>query len=486
MSRPQRLTLIATILGSTVVFLDATVVNVALPAISDDLDAGLAGQQWVVEAYLLALVALILVGGSLGDQFGRRRIFVDRPGRLRGHLGALRDRADRRVPDRRPRAAGDRRGAAGAGLAGDRRRHLRGRGARQGGRHLDRLDRDRDRVRPGRRRRPDRRLSWRAIFWVNLPLIAVTVCLTLRAVEETRDPDAYRGIDWLGIVLSAVGLGGPVFALIEQPTHGWGDPLVWVPLIAGVLCFAAFLLYEARARHPMLDLGLFRIRNFAVANVTTLAVYAGLMRRPPLRHPLPAAGRRLLGARGGAGDDPDLDPALRPLAALRPARLGHRAAAADDGRAADRRRLGLLLLLRVGSDASYLADVLPAVIVFGLGLSATVAPLTATVLDSVAERRVGIASGINNGVSRVAGLLAIAVLGAVISAQFGSVLDSKLGDSAPLSPATEKTIAEAKEQPLAVPDTDDLAAGGGAAGPRRGDRRRRPRPSTSASCSRRC
>ena len=120
-------------------------------------------------------------------------------------------------------------------------------------------------------------LSWRAIFWVNLPLIAATVALTLHAVEESSDPDAFRGIDWPGIALSAVGLGGPVFALIEQPTHGWGDPLVWVPLIVGVACFALFLLYEARARHPMLDLGLFRIRNFAVANLTTLAAYAGLI-----------------------------------------------------------------------------------------------------------------------------------------------------------------------------------------------------------------
>ena len=120
-------------------------------------------------------------------------------------------------------------------------------------------------------------LSWRAIFWVNLPLIAATVVLTLHAVEESSDPDAFRGIDWAGIALSAAGLGGPVFALIEQPTHGWGDPLVWVPLIGGIACFALFLLYEARARHPMLDLGLFRIRNFAVANLTTLAAYAGLI-----------------------------------------------------------------------------------------------------------------------------------------------------------------------------------------------------------------
>ncbi len=198
-ARQQRLTLIATILGSTVVFLDATVVNVALPAISDDLDAGLAGQQWVVEAYMLALVSLLLVGGSLGDQFGRRRIFVI------GLIGfgvtsvALRDRPDRRVPDRRPRPAGDRRGAAGPRLAGDRRRDLRGRGARQGGRHLDRLDRDRDRARPGRRRGADRG-ALLAGDLLGQPAAdrghrRRSPCTRS---QESRDPDAFRGIDWLG------------------------------------------------------------------------------------------------------------------------------------------------------------------------------------------------------------------------------------------------------------------------------------------------
>src|SRR6201999_677179 len=119
-------------------------------------------------------------------------------------------------------------------------------------------------------------ISWRAIFWVNIPLIAATVMLTLRSVEESSDPDAFRGVDVPGVLLSAAGLAGPVFALIEQPTHGWGSPLVWVPLVAGVSCFVAFVVWEAHARRPMLDLSLFRIRNFAVANVTTLTVYAGL------------------------------------------------------------------------------------------------------------------------------------------------------------------------------------------------------------------
>ena len=454
MSRQQRLTLVATILGSTVVFLDATVVNVALPAIGGNLGAGLAGQQWVLEAYMLTMVSLLLVGGSLGDQFGRRRMFVTglvafgvtsalcaiAPSEeflvgaraLQGLAGAL------LVPGSLAIVAatfeGAERGkAVGTWTAWTGIATVFG---PAGGGALVGL------------------VSWRAIFWVNIPLIAGTVMLTLRAVEESSNPDAFRGIDWAGIVLSAAGLAGPVFALIEQPTHGWGDPLVWVPLIGGVLCFVAFLVWEGRARHPMLDLALFRIRNFAVANATTLTVYAGLsggllivglFLQQVVGYTAFEAGLAttpislllfFLSPRWGrvaSGTGPRLPMTLGPLVA----------------------GAGMLLYLRVGADADYVTEVLPAVLVFGLGLSATVAPLTATVLDSVSERRVGIASGINNGVSRVAGLLAIAVLGAVISAHFGAALDSDLG-SRPLSAAAAKTVREAKEQPLAVPETGGL------------------------------
>ncbi len=454
MTARQRLTLIATILGSTVVFLDGTVVNVALPAIGDGLDAGLAGQQWVVEAYLLTMVSLLLVGGSLGDQFGRRRMFV--AGLIAfgvtSALCAISPSVEFLV------AARALQGVAGALLvpgslaivAATFEGPARGRAVGTwtawtgiatvfgpaGGGALIGL------------------FSWRAIFWVNLPLIAATVLLTLRAVRESRDPDAFRGIDGLGIALSAVGLGGPVFALIEQPTHGWGDPVVWAPLVAGVACFALFLAHEARARHPMLDLGLFRIRNFAVANATTLAAYAGLI-----------GGLFFVGLflqqvvgytalQAGLATTPIsillfvLSPRFGRLASGTGPRLPMSAGPIVGG-------VGLILMLRVDSDAAYLADVLPAILVFGLGLAATVAPLTATVLDSVREGRVGIASGVNNGVSRVAGLLAIAVLGAVISAHFGAVLDANLG-SAPLGPAASRAVSEAKARPLAVPGTARL------------------------------
>jgi EmrB/QacA subfamily drug resistance transporter len=455
-TRQQRLTLIATILGSTVVFLDSTIVNVALPSIGHELDAGLAGQQWVLEAYMLTMVSLLLVGGSLGDQFGRRRLFVIGliafggtsilcalapteefligARALQGIAGAL------LVPGSLAIVAatfsGEERGkAVGTWTAWTGIATVFG---PAGGGALVGL------------------ISWRAIFWVNIPLIAATVMLTLRAVEESSDPDAFRGVDVPGVLLSAAGLAGPVFALIEQPTRGWGDPLVWLPLIAGVACFVAFVFWEAVASRPMLDLSLFRIRNFAVANVTTLTVYAGL-----------AAGLLFVGLylqqvvgytafEAGLATMPIslclffLSPRFGRIASGTGPRLPMTFGPIVAG-------IGTLLFMRVGTDASYPADVLPAILVFGLGLSATVAPLTATVLDSVAPNRVGIASGVNNGVSRVAGLLAIAVLGAVISAHFGGQLDSALG-SRPLGPAATSAVAEAKEQPLGVPDGDEVDA----------------------------
>jgi hypothetical protein len=256
--------------------------------------------------------------------------------------------------------------------------------------------------------------------------------------------------------------------------------MVWLPLVGGVACFVAFVVWEARAARPMLDLSLFRIRNFAVANLTTLTVYAGLgagflfvglyLQQVVGYTPFEAGLATLpislclflLSPRWGklaSGTGPRLPMTIGPIVA----------------------GAGMLLFIRLTSTASYVTDVLPAVLLFGLGLSATVAPLTATVLDSVSERRVGIASGVNNGVSRVASLLAIAVLGAVISAQFGARLDSGLAaqpsaggaatrtdgaastgapastEGRPRAAAAEAAIAEAKEQPLGVPDVSKVA-----------------------------
>ena len=452
--RRKRYTMIATILGSTIVFLDATVVNVALPAISDDLNAGLADQQWVVEAYSLATVALLLVGGALGDQFGRRRIFtigligfgitsilcalapsstmlIAARG-LQGLTGAL------LVPGSLAIIAATFEGAergkavgtwtAWTGIATVI-------GPAGGGALVEAI-------------------SWRAIFWVNVPLVIFTVLLTRSQVQESLDPEADRAIDWLGILLSAAGLGGVVFGFIEQPTEGWSDPIVSIPLFGGALLFALFLLWESRYRHSMLDLGLFRVRNFAVTNLETLIVYSGLigafffvtlfLQQTVGYSPLAA----------GFATTPislilfALSPVFGRIATSTGPRVPMCVGPIVGG-------IGLLLITRIDANASYLTDVLPGVIVFGLGLSATVAPLTATALNSVAENRVGVASGINNAVSRVAGVLAIAIFGALIAGKFGSTVDSNVAGSN-LSPQADREISKAKDNPLQRPDTDRL------------------------------
>ena len=453
--RRLRFTVIATILGSTVVFLDATVVNVALPAISEDLGTGLADQQWVVESYLLAMVALMLVGGSLGDQFGRRRIFLVGLGlfgatsilcgiaptsgiliaarALQGLAGAL------LVPGSLAIIAAAFEGAergkavgtwtAWTGIATVI-------GPVGGGVLIDVF-------------------SWRAIFLVNVPLILATMWIAQRYVRETVDPDADRHIDWVGIATSAVGLGLPVMALIQQPTHGWGDPMVYGSLIAGIVIFAGFLLWESRYRHAMLDLSLFKVRNFAITNIETLVVYAGLYGafffitlylQETVGYSAIAAGLAttpvsvilfVLSPRFGkiaTGIGPRVPMSVGPIVG----------------------GIGLLLLTRVSADPNYVTDVLPGILVFGLGLSATVAPLTATALNSVDERHVGIASGINNGVARVAGLLAIAILGALIAGKFTSTIDSNLAGKQ-LSPQAERSVSDAEDKPLGSADTADLA-----------------------------
>jgi EmrB/QacA subfamily drug resistance transporter len=453
----NRWTVIATILGSTVVFLDATVVNVALPALSDDLGVGLADQQWVVEAYLLALVSLLLVGGSLGDQFGRRRIFILGLGlfgatsilcaiapssafligarALQGFAGAL------LVPGSLAILA--------ATFEGEERGRMVGMwtawtgiatviGPAGGGALVEGI-------------------SWRAIFWVNVPLIIVTMWLAHRSVRESVNPDADRHIDWVGILLSAIGLGAPVFALIQQPMHGWGAPMVYGGLIGGVAVFAVFLIWESRYRHAMLDLSLFKNRNFSITNIETLVVYAGLIGAfffitLFLQQ---TAGYSPIGA--GLATTPVsvilfvLSPRFGRIATGIGPRVPMSVGPIVGG-------IGLLLMMRVGSDPDYLTEVLPAIIVFGLGLSATVAPLTATALNSVPEHQVGIASGINNGVSRVAGLLAIAVLGALIAGSFSSTIDDKLS-GAPLSPKAQDAVDGAKDKALGTPDTSGLPAG---------------------------
>jgi EmrB/QacA subfamily drug resistance transporter len=275
-ARTKRLTLIACILGSMVVFVDGTVINVALPSIRDDLDTGLAAQQWIVEAYLLTLSALLLVGGSLGDLLGRRRIFTAglvgfgatsvlcalaptaellvAARALQGVAGALLVPSSLSVitstfpADERGAAIGT--WTAWAGIAAVI-------GPFGGGLLVDTA-------------------SWRWIFAINVPLVLATLVLVRTAVRESVDTESSHRIDVLGALLAGLGLAGPVFALIEQPTHGFTDPIVYLPALIGAALLVAFVLHERRSSYPMLPLGLFRSRNFAVGNAATLLVYAGL------------------------------------------------------------------------------------------------------------------------------------------------------------------------------------------------------------------
>ena len=453
MTRKQLLTLIATILGSTIVFLDSTVVSVALPAIQQDLDTGLAGQQWVVEAYMLALVALLLVGGSLGDLYGRRRMFVF------GLVGFAVTSVLCALAPSEEALIGARalQGVAGALLvpgslailAATFEGEARGRavglwtawagistliGPAGGGLLVE--------------------IDWRWIFWVNIPLIAATIWLTLDAVEESRDPEACPGIDGVGILLSGFGIAGPVFALIEQPTYGFSDPLVWGPLAGGVVSFAAFIWWERRARAPMLPLELFRSHNFSAVNLATLCVYAGLiggsffitlfLQQVAGYSPFEAGAATtpttimmfLLSGRFGALASrigPRLPMGIGPIIGA----------------------VGLAWLLTVDADPNYLSEILPSTVLFGLGLAMTVAPLTTTVLDSVEERHMGIGSGVNNAVARVAGVLAIAALGAIVSAQFSSSIDERVGGQA-LSARAQTAVDNAKAQPLTGGDVNGL------------------------------
>src|SRR5919107_3081777 len=426
-ARRKRLILVACILGSGIAFLDGTVVNVALPAMQDDLGADLAAQQWIVEGYMLSLSSLLLVGGSLDDLFERRTVFAAgvvgfgvmslacalapsvpvlvAARILQGVAGAL------LVPStlaiivatfpKAERSAAIGTWTAWAGISTVV-------GPLAGGALIDAA-------------------SWRWIFLLNVPFVAITLVLTAKAIPRTESAQPGARVDFLGAALCAVGLGGVVFALIEEPRRGWDDPAVALTLVGGVAALVAFLVHERRTPSPMMPLSLFRSRNFAIGNLATLTMYAGLggvlffvalYLQQVAGYSALAAGAAflpltammfVLSRRWGALADrlgPRLFMGVGPLIA----------------------GVGLALMVRLDSDADYASQLLPALLVFGLGLSMTVAPLTATVLAAVEERHSGVASGVNNAIARVAGLLAIAVLGAVVSGRFGSVVDSNLAD----------------------------------------------------------
>jgi EmrB/QacA subfamily drug resistance transporter len=454
-ARTKRLTLIACILGSGIVLLDGSVVNVALPTIQRALGGGLAAQQWIVNGYLLTLGSLILIGGSLGDLYGERRVFalgasgfglaslacalsptigvLVAARAVQGVAGALLVPSSLAVivntfdETERGKAIGT--WTAGGAIAGVL-------GPLTGGELLALA-------------------SWRWIFLINLPLVIACVALILTAIPR-RAPRAARGrrVDYLGAVLCAAGLGGPVFALIEQPRLGWSSPAVLAPLLVGLGLLALFTLFESRTRDPMLPLGLFRRRNFAAGNVETFAMYAGLS---ILFFFL------LLFLQQIAGYSP-----LQSGLATLPATIVMFASSRRFGALADRygprlfmaagplvAAAGLLLFQLTGVRAAYASEVLPALLVFALGLSMTVAPLTAAVLAG-AEREAGIASGVNNAVARVAGLIGTAAVGAAISAAFSSSLESHLAGATLGAPA-RALVRAAERLPLGRPDVSTLA-----------------------------
>lgn len=292
--------------------------------------------------------------------------------------------------------------------------------------------------------------SWRWIFAVNVPIVLITLLLVRRvmATEHVRAPGAR--VDVVGATLCALGLGGFTFGLIEQPRNGWGDPVVWLPLVGGVVLFAAFLVWEARSRHPMLPLSLFRRRNFACGNIETFSMYAGLgllffflvlyLQQVAGYSALEAGSTTipvtivmfLLSMRFGALADrhgPRLFMGLGPLLAA----------------------AGLALFLRLDADVDYVTDLLPGLLVFAVGLSITVAPLTATVLADADEHNAGVASGVNNAIARAASLIAIAAVGALVASSFGASLRDDLGAAAN-RPAVSRAIEEAERQPLAKVD----------------------------------
>ena len=408
---PQgRLILLATILGSGVAQLDATVVNVALPRIGTDLHAGLASLQWVVNAYALTLAALILVGGSLGDRLGRRRIYLlgviwfaaasaicavapdanvlIAARALQGIGGALLTPGSLAIIEA-SFVKSDRSAAVGAwsGLGGV----ATAAGPVIGGLLVA--------AEPW---------GWRLIFLLNLPLSLTVVLVGSRHIPESRDDAPPGRLDYVGAALAAIGLAGLVAGLTEGPSKHW-PPLVIAALIGGLVLLAAFVVVERGKEHPMLPLDLFAIRDFSVTNGLTFVVYAALGGALFL---LPLQLQR------GSGYSPAAAGAsLLPITAVMlvlSARMGRLAQ-----RIGPRPQLaigpvvvaaGFVLMTRIGSSAPYVTTVLPAALVLALGLAVTVAPLTSTVLGAAPDRQAGVASAVNNTVARAAGLLAVAVL----------------------------------------------------------------------------
>jgi EmrB/QacA subfamily drug resistance transporter len=443
----KRLALISAILASTIAAIDSSAVNVALPAIGRDLGGGFAAQQWISNAYLLTLGALILLAGSLTDRLGERRVFTAGVAgfgigsalcaaaptigvliaarALQGVSGALLTPAALAIivsvfpKQERGAAIGKWTAWGGIGILA---------GPLVGGQIVDSA-------------------SWRWIFLINVPLVVIALALSRVAVPGRAETSGSAKIDWPGAALAASGLAGVSFALIEQPVLGWSDPGVWGALLAGLVLLTGFIAFEARTPAPMLPLVLFARRNFAVTNAQTFAMYGGigLLGFFVTIYLQQVAGYSALKS-GVTGIVPTV---VMFLLSGRMGRLADRYGA--------RRFLiagpllvaaGFGLMQRYGTSVSLFGDVLPALLVFSLGLALTVAPLTATVLADASEADAGIASAVNNAIARTASLIAVAAVGAVVSAQYGSLLDQRLGDRLP--PSSQAAVLEAKRRTFGV------------------------------------
>jgi EmrB/QacA subfamily drug resistance transporter len=455
MTSRSRWTLVATILGSSLTFIDGTVVNVALPALQADLHATIVQVQWVVEAYALFLGALILVGGSMGDQFGRRRVFLlgvvcftiasvlcglaSSPamliaGRAVQGIGAaflvpgsLAIISDAFEGAERGRAIGTWSGFTSITTAI---------GPVTGGWLIDHV-------------------SWRAVFFLNVPLALIVLLLSWRFVTESRDPSRTSQIDWIGSALAVLGLGGLVFGLLEWPSLGIRHPLVLGTLTAGAVSLVALLVVEQRIRNPMLPLTLFGSRPFALANVLTLLLYAALgvvMFLVPLNliqvqhYRATAAGAALL-------PFPLIMFALSRWSGTLVARTGSRLPLTIGPSIA---ALGIALSAWPGIGGTYWTTFFPAVVVLACGMAVTVAPLTTTVMGAVDAHHAGAASGINNAVSRVAGLIAVAVFGLVLAKSFDARVGRRLDQLALSQPA--RTEVDRELPKMAGADLSQIAS----------------------------
>jgi len=455
-ARTKKLALVSAILASTIAAVDSSAVNVALPAIGRDLGGGFAAQQWVSNAYLLTLSALILLAGSLTDRLGERRVFmagvtgfgvgsllcavapsigvliVARA--LQGVSGALLTPAALAIivavfpKAERGGAIGTWTAWGGIGVLA---------GPVLGGQIVDSA-------------------SWRWIFLINVPIVIVALVVGRLAVPG-RAARAGNGepvrIDWTGAALAASGLAGVSFGLIEQPVLGWSDPGVWGALLAGIVLFGAFVVHESRTEAPMLPLELFAHRNFSVANAQTFAMYGGIAL---LGFFVTIYLQQVAGYSALKSGVTGLIPTV--VMFLLSARMG---------KLADRYgprwflvagplfvAAGFGLMQRYGTSVSLIGDVVPALLVFSFGLALTVSPLTATVLADASESDAGIASAVNNAIARTAGLIAVAAVGAVVAADHANKLDANLGNRLP--PSANHAVVMAKRQTFGTIDTKSL------------------------------